>query len=114
MATYIHTSVTVTGRDDVVAAAWIHARGLGLSVSSVVPGRNGFDSFLVAPSGSAGGLYPSHDDHADAVDALVDYLRPIVGLDWVAVRFGRELGRAEVLTCCGSAASRAAARWRTR
>ncbi len=80
MSTYIHTAIIVTGSnfDGRIDDAAAHARSLGFNPTEAVRGRNFFDSFMVAPSGS-GDLHPSAAAHAEGIAALVDYLRGRVG-----------------------------------
>lgn len=115
MSEYNHTAVIVTGHERAVLDARSYIARLTADgpsrVTTITPGRNGFDSFMLAPSG-AGSLHASADAHAQIVSAFIDYLRPIVDLDWIAVTFGREHGPAEVLGDCADAKSRAGVRWR--
>ncbi len=111
MATYIRRTIVITGQTEQAEKARMFALGLGLDASSLVMGRNGTDSFFVAPSGSGAEHHNAHQEE-QAFALLVDYLGPRVGLDWVAVTFGREHGPALISGDCASATSRAAARWR--
>lgn len=110
MATYIRRTIVITGQTERVEHARNFALGLGLDTSSIVMGRNGTDSIFVAPSGS-GEEYEHAQREQRAFALLVDYLGPRVGLDWVAVTFGREHGPAKISDDCASATSRAAVKW---
>ncbi len=110
MSTYIRRTIVITGQTEKAEQARMFALGLGLDASSLVMGRNGTDSFFVAPSGS-GAEHPNAEKEGQAFALLVDYLGPRVGLDWVAVTFGREHGPALISDDCASAVSRAAVRW---
>lgn len=113
MSDYIHTAIIVSGSnsDGRIEDARKQAESLGLNTSDPIPGRNFFDSFMVAPSG-AGDLHPSAEEHADRIAAFVEYLRQRIGLDWVEVKFGREHGPAKIVNDCGDAQSRAAIVWK--
>ena len=116
MSEYIHTAIIVSGLElpdeDGIVEALQHATALGLSGSGLCYGRNGFASFMIAPSGSAGGMHASHQAHSEKLAEMVRYLRAAPRpLDWVEVTFGREHGRASIGADCADATSRAADRW---
>lgn len=110
MATYIRRAIVVTGPTEFVERARDHALSLGLTVTSLAMGRNGADTFTIAPLGS-GEEYPAAAEERSAHERMIEYLGPRIALDWVAVQFGRENGRAKLVADCGSAESRAALRW---
>lgn len=116
MAHYAHTAIVVTSSTpEAGEEARVKARSLNLDASKFSLGANGFDSFFVAPSGSGsveGRPHPRAADHARGVETFCQWLEGRPGLDWIAVTFGREHGRATVIGDCASAESSASAHWK--
>lgn len=102
MATYLHTTIVVSGSNpEAIDAAHLVATEVGLAPTVVEFGRNGFGSFAILPDGNAGERHPSAQNRETRIGSLIRALRPI-RVDWVAVRFGAEGGPPEILDSSSS------------
>jgi len=103
VAIYVHSAIVVTGSDDdTIAAARREAKRVGLPITENMIGRNGYSSFMVPPSGGAGPLYAASEAHVTAIATFCAWLEGQIRLDFVAIVFGREHGKADVLADCAS------------
>jgi len=90
MGMIVHHAVVITGSKKVLDKVLEKVSSLSLDAytTGVIRGTNGYDSFMVAPSGSAQG-YDQYEEHVNSIDKLLGWIeKESLSLRYVYTTYG--------------------------